>query len=91
MSQKMKTRSWKKQHIYLSKKLSLRKFTEHLDYTNAPFHLEWYTYLESVFSPMKKYPDREKKYLLLWPRGHGKTTSIINYILWLIGQEGGDN
>jgi len=23
--------------------------------------------------------------LLLWPRGHGKTTSIILYILWLIG------
>lgn len=35
---------------------------------------------------MKLQPNAEKKYLLLWPRGHGKTTSIILYILWLIGK-----
>ena len=60
-------------------------FTEYLSYTNAPFHTEWYTFLQDTFSPLKHYQDKQKKYLQLWPRGHGKTTSIINYILWLIG------
>jgi len=41
--------------------------------------------LQEDFSPLKTHPNKQKKYLLLWPRGHGKTTSIILYILWLIG------
>lgn len=56
-----------------------------MGFDNAPFHVEWYTYLQDTFSPLKTHPEAEKKYLLLWPRGHGKTTSIILYILWLIG------
>jgi len=63
----------------------LTKFTEALGYDNAYFHKEWYKFLQNRFSPLKTHPDTEKKYLLLWPRGHGKTTSIILYVLWLIG------
>jgi len=64
---------------------SLLLFTEWMGYTNAPFHCNWYQFLQHDFSPLKEYPDRLKKYLQLWPRGHGKTTGIILYILWLIG------
>lgn len=64
---------------------SLLLFTEWMGYTNAPFHNKWYQFLQHNFSPLKEYPDRLKKYLQLWPRGHGKTTGIILYILWLIG------
>lgn len=66
-------------------KETLEKFTERLHYDNAPFHREWYTYLQDVFSPLKKRPNAQKKYLLLWPRGHGKTTTLINYVSWLVG------
>ncbi len=31
-------------------------------------------------------PEKEKRYLLLWPRGHAKTeTTTINYVSWLVG------
>lgn len=57
-----------------------------MGYTNAPFHTEWYTYLQNRFSPLKLFPDREKRALRLWPRGHGKSeTTDINYLSWLIG------
>lgn len=69
------------------KRTKLLKFTKELGYDNAPFHIEWYNYLQDTFSPLKAYPNAQKKYLLLWPRGHGKTTSIILYILWLIGNQ----
>ncbi|MDH5786992.1 MAG: phage terminase large subunit [Candidatus Bathyarchaeota archaeon] len=61
------------------------QFTKHLGFTNAPFQEEWCNYLQHKFSPLKTNTPKEKKYLLLWPRGHGKTTSMILYILWLIG------
>jgi len=67
-------------------KENLLAFTEKLGYDNAQFHEEWYRYLQDTFSPLKHRPTHEKKYLLLWPRGHGKTTSMILYILWLIGK-----
>lgn len=57
-----------------------------MGYDNAPFHVEWYDYLENQFSPLKFYPDREKRKLQLWPRGHGKSEATsINYVSWLIG------
>jgi len=57
-----------------------------MDYVNAPFHNEWYNYLQNQFSPLKTHPEKEKKYLLLWPRGHAKTESTsINYVSWLVG------
>jgi predicted phage terminase large subunit-like protein len=56
-----------------------------MGYKNAPFHQKWYELLNYKFSPLKQHADRLKKYLQLWPRGHGKTTGIILYILWLIG------
>ena len=56
-----------------------------MGYKNAPFHTTWYNFLNNDFSPLKQHPQRLKKYLQLWPRGHGKTTGIILYILWLIG------
>ncbi len=56
-----------------------------MGYTNAQFQEQWYKFLDEEFSPLKQHPDRLKKYLQLWPRGHGKTTAIILYILWLIG------
>ena len=66
--------------------LSLTIFTEELGYTNAPFHCEWYSYLENKFSPLKPYPEREKRKLQLWPRGHGKSEATsINYVSWLVG------
>lgn len=67
-------------------KQNLKAFTEKLGYDNAQFHEEWYHYLQTQFSPLKQHPTHNKKYLLLWPRGHGKTTSMILYILWLIGK-----
>lgn len=67
-------------------KQNLLLFTERLGYENAPFHVEWYNYLQNKFSPLKAYPHREKKRLQLWPRGHGKTEGTsINYSTWLIG------
>ena len=64
----------------------LISFTEYMGYTNAPFHIEWYNYLQDTFSPLKMFPNREKQYLLLWPRGHAKTeTTTMNYVSWLIG------
>lgn len=64
---------------------NLLLFTEWMGYTNAAFHETWYNFLDEEFSPLKHHPERLKKYLQLWPRGHGKTTAIILYILWLIG------
>lgn len=67
-------------------KESLKAFTEHLGYVNAPFHLEWYNFLQNTFSPLKTHPDAAKKFLLLWPRGHAKTeTTTINYASWMVG------
>lgn len=56
-----------------------------MGYKNAPFHTKWYNFLQTDFSPLKQHPNKLKKYLQLWPRGHGKTTAIILYVLWLIG------
>ena len=57
-----------------------------MKYENAPFHREWYRFLQSKFSPLKFHPNRNKRYLLLWPRGHAKTeTTTINYTSWLVG------
>ena len=59
-----------------------------MGYKNAPFHETWYSFLQNKFSCLKfEQYDQTKihKFLQLWPRGHGKTTSIINYLLWLIG------
>lgn len=53
---------------------------------NAPFHNEWYNFLQYDFSPLKRYPDLLKKFLLLWPRGHAKsTTTSMNYVSWIVG------
>jgi len=68
----------------LNERLNLKAFTEHLGYKNASFHCNWYNYLQNDFSPFKR-KTGDKRFLLLWPRGHGKTTTIILYILWLIG------
>jgi len=57
-----------------------------MGYENAPFHVEWYNYLQHKFSPLKTDPNKEKRFLLLWPRGHAKTeTTTINYASWLVG------
>jgi len=57
-----------------------------MGYVNAPFHVEWYNYLQHKFSPLKTDPNKEKRFLLLWPRGHAKTeTTTINYASWLVG------
>ena len=66
-------------------KQNLLLFTEWMGYTNAPFHTTWYSLLQYKFSPIKDTTPQLKKYLQLWPRGHGKTTGIILYCLWLIG------
>jgi len=67
-------------------KNNLLVFTEALGYENAPFHVEWYNFLQNRFSPLKIHPQAEKKYLQLWPRGHGKTEGTsINYPSWLFG------
>jgi len=67
-------------------RLNLQAFTSELGYRNAPFHLEWYNYLENTFSPLKAYPNRDKHALQLWPRGHAKTECTdINYTSWLVG------
>ena len=45
-----------------------------------------YELLQNKFSPLKHYPNRLKRYLLLWPRGHAKTTAVtFNYVSWLVG------
>jgi len=77
----------------LNERLNLVAFTEVLQnpdgskkYVNAPFHIEWYNYLQNKFSPLKTYPAKEKRFLLLWPRGHAKTeTTTINYASWMVG------
>jgi len=59
-----------------------------MGYKNAAFHQQWYKFLQNDFSCIKTDPKNKTslhKYLQLWPRGHGKTTGIILYILWLIG------
>jgi predicted phage terminase large subunit-like protein len=62
-------------------------FTERLGYENAPFHLEWYDFLQHKFNPLRQHPDAVKQYLLLWPRGHAKTEcTTINYVSWLVGK-----
>lgn len=53
---------------------------------NAPFHEEWYELLQNKFSPIKTNPRPLNKYLLLWPRGHAKTTATtFNYVSWMVG------
>lgn len=72
----------------MPERLNLVKFTEALGYVNAQFHIEWYNFLQYKFSPLKTKPNAEKKFVVLWPRGHGKTeTTSINYVSWLIGNE----
>ena len=67
-------------------RLSLSAFTEELGYKNAPFHLEWYDYLQNEFSPFKIDPAKEHRILQLWPRGHGKSEcTTMNYVSWLVG------
>lgn len=67
-------------------KENLSRFTKYMGYRNAGFHEELYDLLQNRFSPLKKYPDRLKQYLLLWPRGHAKTTTVtFNYVSWLVG------
>lgn len=67
-------------------KKSLLAFTECLNYTNAPFQEDWLNFLQYKFNPFKDHPDHQKKYLLLWPRGHAKTEiTTINYVSWLVG------
>jgi predicted phage terminase large subunit-like protein len=57
-----------------------------MGYKNAPFQSEWYSYLENTFSPLKIYPNREKRKLQLWPRGHSKSEcTTFNYVSWLVG------
>ena len=66
-------------------KENLQRFTEYLGYANAPFHEEWYDYLQNKFSPIK-HREGDRKYLLLWPRGHAKTTATtFNYVSWMVG------
>ena len=70
----------------MNERLNLKAFTKKLGYVNAPFHTEWYNYLQNDFSPLKLHPNAQKKYLLLWPRGHAKTESTsINYSSWMVG------
>lgn len=58
-----------------------------MGYKNAPFHNEWYKFLQFDFSPLKACPLLRKKFLLLWPRGHAKTESTsMNYVSWLVGK-----
>ena len=66
-------------------KVHLEYFSEYMGYINAPFHRELYNYLQYKFSPFSD--AGEKKYLILWPRGHGKTEcTSMNYVSWLIGR-----
>lgn len=54
-----------------------------MGYINAPFHEELYRFLQYDFG----FENPVKKYLILWPRGHGKTECVsFNYLTWLIGQ-----
>jgi predicted phage terminase large subunit-like protein len=79
-------KSYPKQLLYYPERTDLTKFTEALGYENAPFHKEWYRYLQNTFSPLKTHPEKQKRFLLLWPRGHAKTeTTTINYASWLVG------
>jgi len=62
---------------------SLKFFTGELGYRNADFHDDLYDFLQYEFGPSNP----TKKYLVLWPRKHGKSECIaINYISWLIGK-----
>lgn len=57
-----------------------------MGYENADFHLEWYSFLQNRFSPLKQHPHREKGTMRFWPRGHAKSeTTDMNYLSWLIG------
>lgn len=52
----------------------------------APFQMEWYDFLQHRFSPLQSEPDKCKRFVQLWPRGHSKTQSTdINYVSWLVG------
>jgi len=51
-------------------------------YSNAPIHKELYRFLTDEFGPTNPV----KRYLILWPRGHGKTEcASFNYASWLLG------
>ncbi|MCJ7767086.1 hypothetical protein MUP79_01665 [Candidatus Bathyarchaeota archaeon] len=67
--------------------LDLTAFTKELGYKNAPFQEAWYNLLQNEFSPLKSEPNKRKKQLILWPRGHAKTeTTSVNYNSWLVGK-----
>lgn len=67
--------------------LDLTAFTKQLGYVNAAFQEAWYNLLQNEFSPLKSEPNKKKKYLILWPRGHAKTeTTSMNYVSWLVGR-----
>jgi predicted phage terminase large subunit-like protein len=55
-----------------------------MGYNNADFHEKWYSFLQYQFATLKG-SNGIHHYLQFWPRGHGKTTGIILYVLWLIG------
>ena len=64
----------------------LNTFTSLMGYENAGFQTEWYEFLQHKFSPLKTAPDAEKRFVLLWPRGHAKTEcTTVNYVSWLVG------
>jgi predicted phage terminase large subunit-like protein len=53
-----------------------------MGYTNAPIHRDLYQFLTDQFGPFNNI----KRYLILWPRGHGKTEcATFNYVSWLLG------
>ena len=96
MLQKTKTISLTKQHVSwirdcLPIRKSLVKFTTELGYDNAPFHTNWYNFLQpkndpNHFSPLREHPLAQKRFHLEAPRKHGKSECIaINYPSWLIG------
>lgn len=65
----------------------LEFFTEYLGYDNAPFHKNWYDFLQYDFSPLREHPNAIKKFHIEAPRGHAKTECVaINYPSWLIGK-----
>lgn len=74
-------------------KASLEYYTEYLGYVNAPFHREWYEFLQPQndprhFSPLREHPCAVKKYHQEAPRKHAKSECFsINYPAWLIGNK----
>lgn len=48
------TYSYPKTLLHIKERLNLVAFTEYLGYKNAPFHEEWYKFLQFRFSPFKE-------------------------------------